>query len=294
MLKPMVLSRSLRPFLLLLLLLLLDATSCSSGGAFAPDAALSDALATLDLVRDHPTLSGEARRPDAFRWPDLAANRLYKDIEGLRDQALKAALLALVQGHTALSYNKARSAMFVVQDGGIDVHDGKVECVYTGRSAEADGTLTPGGLNIEHSWPQSEGADSLPAESDLHHLFPVDSSANSRRGNMPFGDTSCDSLSSPCRWQEGGSSIGPSVSSNMTVFQVRPVRRGDIARAHFYFAIRYQMNIPDEEERTLRGWNASDLPDSLEIDRTEAIQAIQKNRNPFIDRPDFVNLISDF
>ena len=41
-------------------------------------------------------------------------------------------------------------------------------------------------MNTEHTWPQSKGATGA-AKSDLHHLFPTDSKANSIRGNHPFG-----------------------------------------------------------------------------------------------------------
>jgi hypothetical protein len=243
-----------------------------------------------------PDLDGPAAdrpRPDRFRWPDLAADRRHKDLEQLRDAALKDALYALIKGQSGLSYTKAKSAMFVPSAGGLDVHDGMIECVYTGIKVPADGTISPGGFNVEHSWPQSEGADTAPAEGDLHHLFPAEANANSRRSSLPFGDCACGGAAPPCKWEQGGSRYGPSATGG-TVFEVRLARRGDIARAHFYFAVRYKMAIGAEEENALRVWNTQDLPDALERERNDAIEGLQNNRNPFVDRPDFVDRITDF
>lgn len=44
-------------------------------------------------------------------------------------------------------------------------------------------------------------------------------------------------------------------------------------------------------EALLLEWNAADPVSTKEIDRNEAIYAIQFNRNPFIDRPDFVQKV---
>ena len=41
----------------------------------------------------------------------------------------------------------------------------------------------------------------------------------------------------------------------------------------------------------LKVWNAQDPVSQREIDRNNAIYGIQKNRNPFIDHPEWVNLI---
>jgi deoxyribonuclease I len=80
----------------------------------------------------------------------------------------------------------------------------------------------------------------------------------------------------------------------MEVFEVRPLRRGDIARAIFYFAVRYQQTVAPEQEAALRSWHDADPPDATEQARNDAIAGLQKNRNPFIDRPDFVARITDY
>jgi len=47
-------------------------------------------------------------------------------------------------------------------------------------------------------------------------------------------------------------------------------------------------------ETMLRRWHAADPVDQKERDRNEAIYGIQRNRNPFIDHPEWVDSIPDF
>jgi hypothetical protein len=194
--------------------------------------------------------------------------------------------------HHPLDYTRARRHLFGVVSPGIDVHDGLIECVYTGVTAVPDGTLTPGRiLNTEHSWPRSDGANGFPREGDLHHLFPTYHVANSQRGSVDFGDTTCSGAG--CRWYLGGSELGlDRWGSN--VFEVRHPHRGDIARAHFYVSVRYGLSIPSFEETVLRSWNDQDPPDAREIERSNAIEAVQGNRNPFVDYPHLDDRIGDF
>jgi endonuclease I len=204
--------------------------------------------------------------------------------------SIREQLHAMVKDHVALSYFHARQEMF----GSIDVHDGLVECVYTGRRVAPDGTNAPGGFNTEHVWPQSKGAEQEPARSDLHHLSPVDAEANTMRASRPFGELACnDAGQTACAWQVGGSAL-ESLQDPNAPFEVRPERRGDVARAKLYFAIRYELPIEDEEETMLREWHDADPPDARERDRDDAIFELQANRNPFVKTPSLVDELDDF
>ena len=86
------------------------------------------------------------------------------------------------------------------------------------------------------------------------------------------------------------------------VFEPIDEYKGDFARTYFYFGTRYYGEDGSWEgspqvdgaqllpwaENLLLEWHAADPVSAKEIDRNEAIYAIQGNRNPFIDRPDFV------
>jgi endonuclease I len=246
-----------------------------------------DAGGMADVTTSDASRAADARADARARMDAAAA---YAALEGLTDGALRQGLYDLVKDHRSLGYDAARDAMFGITSQ-FDVHGGSLECIYTGRLVAPNGTRVPGGFNTEHTWPQSLGASQEPARSDLHHLFPVDDNINNARASFPFGETDC---TTSCAYQAGGSKLGIRSGGAETVFQVRPERRGDVARAQFYFSVRYQLNIPGTVEQTLRAWSAADPVDTLERDRNDAIEQLQENRNPFVDRPDFIAKISDF
>ena len=185
--------------------------------------------------------------------------------------------------------------------------DDSIVDIYTGRSAMVTtrAEAATANFNTEHSWPQSMGADELPAFSDLHHLFVADETANGQRLNHPFGvvvDTVWEST--PVAAPGGGteSSVRGLDAAGRTVFEPRDSRKGDIARALLYFYIRYAVDGEidvdlsnfEVEEATLLQWHQQDPPDTFEKQRNALVFRAQGNRNPFIDHPEFVAAIGDF
>jgi len=183
--------------------------------------------------------------------------------------------------HTYLEYRTAREHMF----SHIDNNDGWVEGVYTGLMVETmtipDSTV----MNCEHTWPKSRLSGA--AVTDLHHLFPSSSYANSKRSNFRFGN-----VITPF-WQQGGSKLGRDIEGNI-VFEVRTSNRGNAARAMFYIAVMYNYEIPASEEATLRNWSEEDPVDAVEQARNNEVEIVQGNRNPFVDSPALVGQIADF
>lgn len=201
----------------------------------------------------------------------------------LYDDALLGALHDEVDGHDGLSYDRAREELFSF----VDNVDGQVQGVYTGTWVTTSGVPDANIMNTEHTWCQSWGADSLPAKSDLNHLFPTISSANSVRSNYPFGWVV------DATWSQGGSKKGLDGWGSV-VFEPRDPHKGDAARAIFYFSIRYQMPVPDRMEEVLRQWNRLDPPDDKERSRAERIEQLQGRRNPLVFCPELVEQITDF
>ena len=70
--------------------------------------------------------------------------------------------------------------------------------------------------------------------------------------------------------------------------------KGDIARAMFYFSIRYKIQIHEPQETFLRLWHYEDPVSEWEIERNNRVFYLQFNRNPFIDYPDLVEKILNF
>jgi hypothetical protein len=170
--------------------------------------------------------------------------------------------------------------------GEIDNVNGKVTCVYTGRVATFNtrSGATSQSFNCEHTWPQSLFNQNEPERADMHHLFSTDETANGRRANYPFG------VVSNASWSDGGSKLGGSV------FEPRDEQKGASARAMLYFVLRYQdySNFIDNQEATLVDWHKTFGPSAIEIARNEGIFSYQKNRNPMVDHPEFIERINVF
>jgi len=150
-------------------------------------------------------------------------------------------------------------------------------------------------LNCEHTWPQSKFNPNLSKntqKNDLHHLFGVWSNANSSRSNLIFAEVDGKVVSQKCITSRRG--YAKNSSQQIKAFEPPLNHRGNVARALFYFSTRYQLPISNEEEYYLRKWDKEDPVDQEELSRNEKVFSIQKNRNPYIDDPDLVDLVKDF
>jgi endonuclease I len=98
-----------------------------------------------------------------------------------------------------------------------------------------------------------------------------------------------------------------------TVFEPIDEFKGDLARAYFYMATRYENIITGWENNStysdavlngssdqvfeswmlalLKKWHNQDPVSQKELDRNIAAEAHQGNRNPFVDHPEFVTEI---
>jgi hypothetical protein len=240
----------------------------------------------------------------------------YLNAEGKTGDDLIAALHAIVRtGHNGFTYDSARG--FLYQDVEDPDDDNLIEEVYAGRISTVDrraNTATDAGdanLNAEHAWPQSCGARldrsinstvrSTGPRGDLHILFAADANANNSRSNFPFGMVT-GTPSATFGPDSAGNFSRRGSNGTITVFEPRAEKRGDLARALFYFFVRYVPEIPGSislenfnlEEATLRQWATQDPVDAFERARNDEIYAVQGNRNPFVDVPEFLTRITDF
>jgi endonuclease I len=203
-------------------------------------------------------------------------------------------LSKIIVKHKELGYNAARDAMFSQVDD--PTNQDTVECVYTGRRETGVSDRTSAyqkKLNTEHTWPQSKGAEGV-AKSDLHHLFPVDNDANSRRSSLPFGEIKASPLAflGLERSGEGQDARG------RQIYEPRDVHKGNLARALLYFYVCYRDKNLDLsnfrlEKDVLAKWSKQDPVDAAERFRNETIYRLQGNRNPFIDHPEYVEQIGN-
>ncbi|WP_372651423.1 endonuclease I family protein [Halobacteriovorax sp.] len=148
-------------------------------------------------------------------------------------------------------------------------------------------------MNCEHTWPQSKFNPNLSKslqKTDLHHLYPVNNRANSSRSNNIFAEVNGRAINNNCTASSRGNAIG----TNITAFEPPTNHKGNVARAMFYFSVRFKMPIGELQENYLRNWNQEDPVDEEERVRNQKIYEFQNNRNPFIDQPDLINTIHDF
>jgi len=227
-------------------------------------------------------------------------------VHGLESGQLKnGALLSKLQkvlstGHKSLGYDGARKQLFgklflekVANHWA--VKDVYCERTFTDQELKIGPGLIPDGnvINTEHTWPQSRFTDRFPKDvqkSDLHHLFPTDNEMNSHRGNLRFGEVSDEIENLKCPIAE----LGHDETSDEIVFEVPARHKGNAARAIFYFATRYQMQLSDAEEAHLRQWHQQDPADREETLRNEEIHKIQGNRNPYVDFPNLLQSVDQF
>jgi len=228
-------------------------------------------------------------------------NAYFADIDdSLAGDVLKARLHERIAGHTALNYRELWDALsFTDED---PDNPGHVVLIYTGWSLPADANGNdPSGWNREHVWSKSRGdfGTRQGAGTDLHAIRPAEVTVNTARANKAF-----DEGGEPYTDRDGPTGC----RSDRDSWEPRPEVRGDIARMLFYMAVRYEdaeldleltEDTPGQSDKapvhgvlsTLLRWHAQDPPDQSERERNDRIEAIQGNRNPFIDRPDFVQRI---
>lgn len=235
----------------------------------------------------------------------------YNSAEGLSGQVLKTALNNIIRNHQALTYNGLWQAFYQtdrkpndkVWDMYSDIPGGTPAYEYTFFVNQCGNYNAEGQCyNREHSWPASWFNSLTPMYTDLYHIVPTDGYVNNRRGNFPFGE-----VNNPSWTSTNGSKLGPSVTPGYsgTVFEPINAYKGDFARGFFYMSVRYMgqdagwagsemtqgAEIRPWAVTMLLRWHQQDPVSQKEIDRNNAVFALQQNRNPFIDRPEFAALI---
>ncbi|WP_090078900.1 endonuclease [Halpernia frigidisoli] len=190
-----------------------------------------------------------------------------------------------------------------------------------GAGAAGEGSA----LNREHIVPQFTFNSAYPMYSDLHFVVPADAKINQLRNFYPYGiskTTSANLFYTFSNTSKIGNRENPGSDYKGRVYEPIAEFRGDIARMILYFAVRYESKLSSfvalkyystvtQDATTdvgfldgtmehafdpwflqqLLQWNQDDPVSQREIDRNNEIYGIQKNRNPFIDHPEWVNLI---
>jgi endonuclease I len=182
------------------------------------------------------------------------------------------------------------------------------EKLYTVGDDQDEGSHDAEGqkYNREHTVPQSWFTKASPMVADTHHILATDAYVNGQRSNWPYGEVGSAKYTSG-----NGSKLGSSKLSSYSgkVFEPIDEYKGDIARGYFYMAIRYSDKLANWGDGAEVAFTSSypyltsyalnlftkrsheDPVSDKEIIRNDAIEAVQGNRNPFIDHPEWIDTI---
>lgn len=231
----------------------------------------------------------------------------YSSLDGKSGQALKDAIHDLALQHTTLSY-ASLWIYFAQTDCQADKR--KVWDMYSDKTYYfSSGSSGVYGMHKEHSLPKSwwggyDETEGYAGYTDINHLYPSDGDANMAKSNFPLGEVSratfdngVTKVGSPKTGQGGGSN---------TVFEPDDRYKGDFARTYFYMACAYQhytwrytymlnngtwKSLNEWSIELLCRWARNDAVSDKEVDRNDAVQHCQNNRNPFIDFPELFEFI---
>ena len=234
----------------------------------------------------------------------------YAAAAGLTGTALRSALHDIVSAtHQPLSYTATRAAIeFCDED---PANTNNVILVYARRSEPKSNFVNSPPQNQtewnrEHLWPNSLGlASDGPDYADLNNLRAADVTVNNTRANLPFDETTAGSGA-----RVPGDAEAPLTSADADSWEPPMEVKGDIARAIFYMELRYDGDGSDPDLRltddlaqvtgsqpvmgrlaTLLIWHYADPVSPAEQLRNDRVQARQGNRNPFVDRPTWVEAL---
>jgi endonuclease I len=243
----------------------------------------------------------------------------YNSVAGLSSYELKSALHEIIDNHSSQTYTALWSHFEKTDkkaDGSVwdmysDIPQGTPPYTFTFFSDQCGNYSNESDCyNREHSFPKSWFNDGYPMYSDLFHLYPTDGYVNGKRGNFPFGEVGSATFTS-LNGSKTGTCSYPGYSG--IVFEPIDEYKGDFARSYFYMATRYEDIISGWENYSSQGntildgssdkvyeswflnllldWHHQDTVSLKEINRNNKIYAIQGNRNPFIDHPEYVDCI---
>jgi len=225
------------------------------------------------------------------------AQILFPELDGV---ALQEALRTAYTPASKLDLSQAKDTLYLL----VERQQDSVRGIYSGYAVFLPDDVDPSqwvfmngnGINLEHGYPQSKGADEgLPGHSDMHHLFPSRVAVNTARASHPFAEIP-DNLTTT--WYKRDMSMQSIPVNDIDgyseyrngAFEPRESVKGNIARAIFYFYTMYQEDAdaadPDffsDQREALCAWHLADPVDDTELQRSSAIATYQDGKeNPFV------------
>lgn len=213
----------------------------------------------------------------------------------------------LIDGHQGLGYKNAKRELYRW----IDLHpDGRLRSIYSGDPVDAQEVMAADArieaalmsaaeahnvpleelesavkYNCEHVVPQGWFAKKEPMKGDLHHLFTCDVPCNQYRDNNAYFDFTQGPSRERCGHRiDAENKFEPALG------------KGAVCRATLYFLVRYPRAVRNgqydaQRIETVKRWAREDRVTDHERHRNWTIHTIQRNRNPFVDYPAWIDRV---
>lgn len=261
------------------------------------------ALNGYDNLVNYYTSSSSALE---YTTPGLNPGSYYGSLTSA-DTLLVSKLRGIVRPHFQVYYSNFGATMASNFDAR-DTTDGKkvINCFYTGYPY----VFTPpfffdvndaNYLSREHSYPYSwmgEASQDSANYSDLYLLYLVhQNKGNAVRSNYPMNNLKTVTMNFY------GGKFGTD-SAGGFAYEPRDFAKGALSRSNFYICATYNragapFTIPtaneflgmNQDQNVLKRWSKQFPPNGWEIARHEYVASVQKNRNPFVDHPEWACFI---
>lgn len=225
-------------------------------------------------------------------------------LKGKKKAELKTAIYNACQPKKVLSYGSGSGSTWSGFSQTDRYDDNKCRDRYSNDIryfSSANSTSVVSGMNIEHSFPKSWwGGSSNNAYKDLFNLMPCETKINSSKSNYGMGAVTAVNKNNGCT-KVGSGMVNGSVEQ---LWEPADKWKGDFSRGYMYMATIYQnlnsqydgealVSLEKNTWPTLKSWaytlylqwEKDDRVDQIEVDRNDAVYAIQGNRNLFVDFP---------
>lgn len=298
------------------------------GAGFLSLGAISISAAAMNHTFSKNQNEVDATSVDTY-YSTVSGNK-NNNQQGTYNSLLESINTKITNGISYTAYDNLKTAYaktYVRSDGyTYDIYSDVTQ--YTAGSAHtSSSSYVGGGYNKEHTIPQSYWGKSTSQQGcDLFIVLPSDTYVNGIRSNYPYGITSSGTSyrgSGDPTGNRLGDTTNTSYVKSGTVFEPFESRKGDLARIYFYAVAMYLKNGAQngavknwtgggqvDGSKTIFGsgtgyksfiysnylnmlldWHKNDPVSADEIKFNNAIEGVQKNRNPFIDHPSWVDII---
>ena len=165
-----------------------------------------------------------------------------------------------------------------------------VFCIYSRSSYPKNAHVSGNAANKwnkEHTYPQSK--ISSDAKRDSIHIFADDWKTNGARSNYQFSEVAHNSSTAV---KDSGNRVTANYKSG-SYFEPCDAAKGEVARATLYIYVKYGHSVTgnfSSLDLCLK-WNREFPVTTWEILRNNRNYSEQHNRNPFIDHPEFADLM---